>query len=29
MFIKTRQSRPTTKGKAVDEETLDITVSLF
>jgi len=24
MFVKTRQGRPTWKGKAVDEETLDI-----
>ena len=29
MFIKTRQGRPTRKGKAVDEETLDAIVILF
>jgi len=29
MFIKTRQSRLDLKGKAVDEETLDVIVSLF
>jgi len=29
MFIKTRQGRPTRKGRAVDEETLDAIVSLF